>query len=182
MAKYEEVVAAAAAGKLDRDISNSTMLHAGIAALHLLKNAGQHAGAKHVRIVSTCFYDQFWNKRLDDLLSYLSHDNARISVLVLNPDEDDNGVTMLRALARAFPGQVDLHRIDGARLREKTEWQMDQIPNFCVVDPVGYRFETADSNRANDVVTGIINFGGQKTTDTLRRTFDYLVAEASEAL
>lgn len=170
---YEAVIREAAKNRDDRDIPNSSVAHAATALSYLFTNAVSGETAKpHVRIMSTCFCRDFWITMLERVKEYLGNEDARLSVALLKPGEKDNGVDLLKLLRAYFGEQVSFCKIDHDKLKAQFKRKADEVPNFCVIEPHGYRFETADTNRHANDVTGVINFGDKEMSDLMIGFFD----------
>jgi hypothetical protein len=174
---YRRRVQLCAQEHADTDIPNTSTEHARIVLEYLFRNADSR-----VRILTTKFYYNFWIQLVSEISSFLSKEtNAKLEIIVLRPKQMRKD--LIEILSRKFTGRFEVKALSPTRFRASfPSIQLDEIPNFTVIEPVGYRFELSDAEMDKSIVKAFANFGNKQVTTELDNTFGSLWTKATEDL
>lgn len=171
---YQAEVSLCAKQRTDKNIPNSSLAHAKIGIEALISIA-----EGHIRILSKTFNHGFWKGIVDKLVKFLKdHPNGKVDILVTEKDSES-----LMLIGEKFAGFQDRVRASVLN-KEQLEKHFPGIeipgmPNFMVVDPIGFRYELSDKELAQSLVSGVMNFGNAEVSNNLRTAFDQLREFAS---
>jgi len=161
---YEQIIAENCKNESNLPIPNSTMYHAFIGLKYLINKAN-----KNIRIVSECFYEDFWKDLYPFIVNFLGKPESFLDVIIIK-EYNEKGI--IKKLKTQFPNNIFFFKFQEKELETKT-------PNFVTIDQKGYRFELSDEKKKDRLVEGVINFGDAEGTAVLNSLFDKVKTEKS---
>jgi hypothetical protein len=167
---YEQIVAIAAKERKNIPIPNTTLTHAEIGLKYLFNTAADNSTAK---IISNQFYEEFWLKLRNVLLSFLNRASSLEVILLKNIQSKT-----LDFLKGRFPDKVKYFYV--AALTPSLKDAKKEIPHCTVILPDMYRIERSDDEMKDNIVKGFLNFGDSEGANLLNTFFDKIKSISKE--
>jgi hypothetical protein len=155
---YQEIVKKFAADKTDQIIPSSNFAQALVGVQHLFLIA-----SGKIRIISDEFQEEFWKNLREVILEFLQNDPKNSIELVLLQKPQTNN--LIKDLINQFHEQFKTYPFPQLERAKK-------LPNFIVVEPMGFRFEPKREDNTESLVNGVINFGDKVISTQLIDLFE----------